>query len=366
VLPILDGLDELPDTHRRQALAEINTATDGGNPFVVTCRADEYEELVRGSGSTLTTALVVELFPVTREQVVTYLQRPGQEARWAPVFAALRTDGPLIEVLSVPFMASLARFTFARPDTDPADLCALDNAPAIRTRLLAAFLPAAYSPRPHPDLGNTNKPSYTTAQATKWLSFLARRMTRVGTVDLAWWRLHEMLSGWRRIALRLFLPVAPVGVLTGTLVGNLVDRETGHPLPTAVFALLGLVAALAIPIRPRRPGWVDPAVDKKAQTLEKWVSTGAFLVLGTWFGIDLAGAFMRTPRDSSNVIHLLAAAFLGLPFIAGSVSLFLGWLVYRLRVRTGFTSALPNITDSLIADRRFVRNNDFAYIFLRG
>jgi hypothetical protein len=372
LLPILDGLDEVPDTHRTPALFEINTATDGGNPFVLTCRAEEYEKLIRDSGSTLTSALVVELSPVTPKQVITYLRRPGQEARWAPVVAALRAGGPLAEVLSLPFVASLARFSFARPDTDPADLCALDDAKAIRTRLLAAFLPAAYSPRPHPDLGITNKPAYATAQATMWLSFLARHMTRLGTVELAWWRLHEMLSGWRRIALRLFLPAVPLAALAGYAVGVLVDRKTGLNLPPALFALLGLATGLAVPIRPRRPGWVDPAVDEKATKLRKRVSAVAFLVLCTLPGIYLLNLDptvynSRAPYpvpDYAASGRQVTELFV-LVLLAPVASIFLGWSVYALRVRTRLSSrALPTLADSLAADRKFVASIATVYVYL--
>lgn len=46
VLPVLDGLDEVPQERRARMLTGINRALAAGDPVVLTCRTAEYESLV--------------------------------------------------------------------------------------------------------------------------------------------------------------------------------------------------------------------------------------------------------------------------------------------------------------------------------
>jgi hypothetical protein len=69
-------------------------------------------------------------------------------------------------------------------------------------------------------------------------------------------------------------------------VGSFLDRENDLNLLLALFALL---AGLAIPSQPRRPGWIDPTVNEKAQKHKATVSGLIFLVLGTLPGSLCAG-----------------------------------------------------------------------------
>lgn len=48
VLPILDGLDELPEHLRRPAISRINETLQGDLPLVLTCRSNEYREEITG------------------------------------------------------------------------------------------------------------------------------------------------------------------------------------------------------------------------------------------------------------------------------------------------------------------------------
>lgn len=53
ILPVLDGLDELPDGVRGSAITHINDALRPGEPLVVTSRTGPYADAVRapaGSG----------------------------------------------------------------------------------------------------------------------------------------------------------------------------------------------------------------------------------------------------------------------------------------------------------------------------
>lgn len=96
VLPLLDGLDELPGGAAAAAVAMINGA-GLQRPLVVACRSQEFAHAVH-VGDVPTGAAVVELEPVRPDQAETYLRltTPPDDrlARWEPVsrsYAVART-----------------------------------------------------------------------------------------------------------------------------------------------------------------------------------------------------------------------------------------------------------------------------------
>ncbi|MFF4421047.1 NACHT domain-containing protein [Streptomyces sp. NPDC001549] len=119
VLPVLDGLDELPAAERPNALRALNTALAAGIALILTCRTEDYRMAVH-SASVLREAAVVEADPLTAAQAAQYLLRsatPQQQERWHPLADALRNDPscPAAEVLKVPLMLWLCRTAYAHP-----------------------------------------------------------------------------------------------------------------------------------------------------------------------------------------------------------------------------------------------------------
>jgi hypothetical protein len=201
ILPILDGLDEIPDAARRYAIARINDAVRAGEHFVVTCRRAPFEDAVGpadGSRVTLRGAAGVELCPLDARVIAGYLQAdaasPHDMVRWQPLLACLKAETPVAKVLSNPLMLSLARTIYSpepgdltRSAPDPAELCILADEVDIEARLLSAFVPAAYR-------NSGQKPgrprTWTARRARRWLGFLARHLDRdIHGPDLAWWQL---------------------------------------------------------------------------------------------------------------------------------------------------------------------------------
>ncbi|HWD06261.1 MAG TPA: BTAD domain-containing putative transcriptional regulator [Amycolatopsis sp.] len=222
VVPILDGLDEMPADSRAAALEALDQTMALDRALVITCRSSEYEQV---SGPLMTTATVVRLEPVSRQEAITYLsarENPGRN-RWRPVAEQLRRDpeGPLARVLRTPLMVDLARIGFGRPDADPTDLLTAQDPEALEGQLLDSFVPNAYPQVPQPP-GRNPKTSptgnYSAAQATRWLGFLARHLDRNRSRDLAWWRLSGAVPPGTRAAL--------VGALIGVffLVTGWVDE----------------------------------------------------------------------------------------------------------------------------------------------
>ena len=191
IAPILDGLDEMPPAARQSVIGRLNDAlTDRMRPqyLVVTCREDEYRQLVgrtrqvsRGrkpSWFPLDGAAAIALHPLGTAQVKAYLSDKGNDQRWQPVEADLDRSGtPVEKALQTPLAVSLAAAIYNRqrdesPDNvpDPAELCKkgkFRTGHAVLSHLLARFVPAVYR----------SESKGVQAAATRRLIFLAQYLT---------------------------------------------------------------------------------------------------------------------------------------------------------------------------------------------
>lgn len=203
LLPVLDGLDEIPESARRSAIRGINQAIGGERPVVVTCRANEYEDLIRGGAPTLRRAPVVEVSSVSTEDVIRYLEDVDWPAgtTWGRVFAQLRAqpDGPLGAALSTPLMVTSARLVHERGGGDPGELLdpgRFDCRYAVEDHLMRQLVNAAYAPDPA-DAPERGESRWSAEQAREWLTFLACYLHDHRERDLAWWQMSErLLSRW--------------------------------------------------------------------------------------------------------------------------------------------------------------------------
>lgn len=237
VLPVLDGLDEMPAPVQARAITALTVAVGRDRSLVLTSRADEYQAAVAQAGSPLARAAVVEIEPVTAADAAAHLAA-GQidgEARWNPVLAhlAAHPDGALARTLRTPLMVYLARTAYHRQGSDPAALLAFTDPAVIERHLLDAYLPAVYAPRTAPPRTRhapAAAPTYSAQQAHRWLAFLADHMTREQTTDLAWWRLHRAIpryfwrAGWLVFGILIGLPA---GLIVGSIVGLTVGFMVG-------------------------------------------------------------------------------------------------------------------------------------------
>ncbi|MFE9883332.1 NACHT domain-containing protein [Streptomyces sp. NPDC005784] len=210
ILPILDGLDELPQAVRARALHTINQVLPASQPLVLSSRTAEYRSALTTSTGTsllLNGAAGISLLPLAAAKATAYLERdaggPHTEAaaRWRRVTAALSTDTPVSQALSTPLGLFLARTIYnPRPDehltdlSDPSELLDQARFPTrqdIDAHLFAAFIPAAYRPHPH------HPSRWTVEQAQRTLTFLARHLEDDlgGVPNLAWWQLRAAPRG---------------------------------------------------------------------------------------------------------------------------------------------------------------------------
>ncbi|WP_436491822.1 NACHT domain-containing protein [Actinokineospora sp. HUAS TT18] len=189
VIPVLDGLDELAEPARPVAVAALTAAIARDRPLILTCRGDEYEQVIAATGTPLARAAVVELMPITGPEIAKYLTAAQVDGphRWAPVLDRLRADptGVLATALSTPLMVYLAHTAYSPPATDPAALIGFTTVDEIEEHLLAVYLPTVYRPRVAES--DTSGPSYTADDAGRWLGFIASQLTQARTRNLRLW-----------------------------------------------------------------------------------------------------------------------------------------------------------------------------------
>ncbi|MGW8396093.1 NACHT domain-containing protein [Streptomyces lydicus] len=356
VLPVLDGLDEIPEPLRAQAVHRLNAELDPGSPILLTCRTQVYADEVE-SGDVFTAAAVAELQPLSFDDAGAYLVRTARPVRgpegqrttrWDPVLAHIRdhpNDPPgraLRQVLGTPLMVAMARSVYGETTADPAELLdpRFSDPATLEQHLLEAFVPAAFRESPDPD------------RAYRWLGFLAAHLERQHTRDLAWWQLRLALpSPLRALGPILFLgslamaislagvklagpglPVVTAAVVVGVSIGYLVLAHGWKPtalhppgdqrriprapiLALAIAACLGVVVgstgALSFPngsFQPTADGWLNPA----AMAVATGLATAMVLaVIGiTGAPLPSTGSFGRSRRTSSPVRRTLTTAAL--------------------------------------------------------
>jgi NACHT domain len=254
IMPILDGLDEIPDALRGPAISRINDALQPGQRAVVTCRTADYLTAVLpqdGDEVRLRAAAAVQLEPLSGPAVSRYLLADAggavARARWSPVVDFLGSQAPAGQALTTPLAVSLARTIYnPRPGErvgglrDPAELCSpeLADRAAVESLLLDGLIPAAYR-----DSGR-----WTAPQATAWLTFLARHLEyTIGNSDFTWWQLPRAVPAAVR-SWPLFLLAS--GVMTWILVVPLYWLQglaLGTPVaPSVLFEFSAAVAILSV------------------------------------------------------------------------------------------------------------------------
>ncbi|WP_045743939.1 NACHT domain-containing protein [Actinoplanes rectilineatus] len=208
LLPILDGLDEMPAGLHAWALRGIGEA---GLPVVLTSRPHEYAEAVSATAP-LARAAVVEVQPLSGDDLLVYLPRSASPARgddWTSMLHGLDEDAPVRRALANPLMAHLARVVYAESGhRPPSELLAFSRVAEVERHLLGAYLPAVY-------------PHRSRRAVQGWLSTLARYAQHRRSPDLEWWRLSQAVS----LPVAVLLYFLLIGGLTGTF---LLLGHAGH------------------------------------------------------------------------------------------------------------------------------------------
>jgi hypothetical protein len=262
VLPVLDGLDELPEDLRPVVLETIQAYPLFNAPFVLTCRTDEFA--AAAGGRFVGGVTVVGLRPIDRDAAVGYLHDvfATDLDRWRPVLDNLTTqpDGPLAATLAKPLMLFLARATYVGRHTTPAELLDRDRLPdaeAIEHHLLDSFIPKLFDLDDPPPRFSPTRVSvqWKAPDAQRWLTFLARHLNTLrpqhdrGATDLAWWQLSRAVPRYVFALANLLIGVPACALLAWIVFGLFGRQDFG-----LVFgASVGVVGGAGLAVLPEEP-----------------------------------------------------------------------------------------------------------------
>jgi hypothetical protein len=198
VLPILDGLDEMPVELQPVAIARLNEHRVY-RPLVVTSRPEEYWKAVGVNGAGVTRAEVVGVLPLLDTDIRAYLD-PGGSGLWHELLSDMQADaiGELGSVLANPLMLWLARVDY--DGENPGELALFGSGRSIENHLLDKLVPAVYradtSPLAHMRFHSDEK------KAKHWLSQLADEDYREPSA-MKWWRFGTGAGKWRLLGIGL-------------------------------------------------------------------------------------------------------------------------------------------------------------------
>ncbi|MFG1704136.1 NACHT domain-containing protein [Nonomuraea sp. M3C6] len=251
VLPVVDGLDELPGRARVDMLAALIRSMCETDQLILTCRTEQFAESVQEIGDVLTATAVIEPQPMSPAAASDYLRAclpPVPHPAWSRVLDALRTGAApaLSEVTSTSLGLWLVRATYIAPRVNPTPLLELGRGSAaeLHDHLCDQLIPALVSARPPADgPAQPFRPqhAWSPEQVGRWLTYLSHQLTRSAEDprDMAWWHLAR------------YTPTRPVrvwaGIAIGVVVGLAFTLLTGMPLAGAGIGLLsGLVVVIMI------------------------------------------------------------------------------------------------------------------------
>src|SRR5579863_4604134 len=361
VLPVIDGLDELPLLLRAKAIANLNDR--GELPVILATRPQEYADAVAAVGRPVSDSIFVDLHPLDIDEVKVYLLNTTSvipDERWKEVFARLgkKTEDPLKQVLTNPLMLWLASQVYETRESFPrelADTRRFGDREAIEDHLLDAFTAAVYSSRK-----DSPRSRWTPEQAQRWLGSLAYHTARTRTPDIAWWRLAYAVRWLRPIgtairAVLLFgivwwlgfwvLRLRPGWRHSFGLQALLSDGALGRQIIPLVTYLQDVIRVYM----PNEAHFARVAVGniplQSLAVLEVWVGLVA-VGAGTWSALrNRYPATLRTIRIRSlkslggvGISLAGAAAFAGLLWLGTIV---LGHVIFRRNDHIVITAAFP-------------------------
>ncbi|MFJ7298213.1 NACHT domain-containing protein [Streptomyces collinus] len=334
VLPVLDGLDELPPPARTAVVEALSRSCAEDAQLILTCRTDEYRQAVQKPGKPFTSALVIEPNSVSPTAAADYLDRclhVEREPSWDRVLEALRTtrplDGPiavLAEVAASPLGLWLVRTAYER--SDPAELLASDrfqDADGLRTHLFDALIPAVVQHRgPRDDSFERAAPRrrHDPADVKHWLSYLASLTPE--SPDLPWWRLARGANVLTPIVCLCFGMIT--AVISGLLLAGafLILYPSGNYLGSVLFgAATGGAGGMAA------HSWADSTPGYARPRLRgRWALAGAALdniVNGLLVGIP-TGYFLYLVGARPH--YALVGVILTAALLNGVTSGFMDWV----------------------------------------
>ncbi len=291
LIPVLDGLDELPAPGRAAVLAALNDTLPADAPLVLTCRTADYRRAV-AEGGVLTGAAVVEPAPVRADDALALLRLatrpPSRQCRWDILAAHLaeRPGSPVAEALASPLMVALARAIYADGDADPGELADTRRFPAaeaVEHHLLDALVPALYGRARRQDPSRRRDADL----ARHHLGRIAAGLREQDTRDFAWWQLYRWLPSlarpgrravvWWLVTCAFVVPAAAVPPVA----------RGGLPwwyVPLAVLKAAVVVPMIALAPRVAASGWAGRRPGTAAAVVAVAGGVGVVPAVGLVYG----------------------------------------------------------------------------------
>lgn len=320
LLPILDGLDELPPQARENVIAKVRTLRFFTAPFVLTSRTAEYELAIdkkppRGKET-------IRLLPMSSAAVAGYLQNlfSGDTERWQSTIDDITGDpaGIVATTLANPLMLYLACTHFFDSTTDPAVLLDRDTTRTgrqLQDYLLDSLVPTVFRARAAPKGQDQRRQPWRVGpdRAGKALSYLAGYLDGLGNAsnargvqDLDWWDLYQVLP-----ASTLILTPALIGTIGCGLLGRVAFGLFGRAYFGTVFGLaVGLTGGIVLGIiRPKPPVQFVPRSLRQDGGGKRLLLMDAILgIIGALSGAVIAGVIV------SPLYGIVSGLIFGLTF----------------------------------------------------
>ncbi|HEX2907554.1 MAG TPA: NACHT domain-containing protein, partial [Phototrophicaceae bacterium] len=239
---LLDGLDEVAETHRNACVAAINAyrAEHGFVDLVVCSRIEEYDQL----STKLNLQGAIVLKPLTMEQIKDYLTVFGDKT--ITLRKLLEDKSQLFEIAQSPLMLSIMIMAY-QVENMPPDAAIVGRGLVGRMRLYDPYKLLFDLYVKHMFKRRVPETRYTLEQTQKWLSWLARDMVKfeqttfyIEGLQPTWLKTHVQRRQYR---IGNFLASGPVIGLVVGLAGGLV----GGLIYGAIIGFgVGLVVGLAV------------------------------------------------------------------------------------------------------------------------
>ncbi|MGV9386496.1 NACHT domain-containing protein [Nonomuraea sp. NPDC003707] len=247
ILPVLDGLDEIPAPTRAQVIAALNASLTTRDQLILTSRRAEFTTAILDTGRPLTAAAVIVPKPITPQAAADYLTAclpAAPSDPWAQPLTALRSGAlpGLTRLAATPLGLWLIRTVYLAPGATPAPLTGPlgRDADALRAHLLDLLIPTLIQARPpSTDRADHFRPRHRLdLDATRrYLTYLARAFPPTATRDIAWWHIARTTPHVRSTAGLAF------GVTLGLVTGFLFDLGFGLVSGLTVGLVVGLERA---------------------------------------------------------------------------------------------------------------------------
>lgn len=252
ILPVLDGLDELPPKLRTAVVEQLPSH----GPVIMTSTPECYTAAVMDVGPVPGTTEIT-LFAVDGSELARYLPQSSL-ADWTPVVGPSDSENPATtavrEALRTPLLITLARDVHRSNPSELLKIAADGSSATVKHHLLNEFVPTVYSKKLRETQQKRRRSSreWHTSDSDKEGIETTRRyvrtLARLAAVDrsggvLVWWRLYATVPhGFRALAIGTFYLLA--GLVGGALAQG-VSSWTGGSGTNNLLVSLPVVAAAA-------------------------------------------------------------------------------------------------------------------------